>query len=464
MLATEPKANSATKQSMTFGQVDAFARSYAVQVGDTETAKVSDSDSLNDIEVTPEYRKIKSVLMTPGKIVFVSGGAGTGKSTLIKWLSKEFMGEAVICAPSGVAALNIGGKTIHSLCHFPPTWVIPSDIKINSRSVVKYARLLIIDEISMVNANLLDALDEYLKLNRNNQEPFGGISILMVGDLHQLPPVLDGNQKRLFKEIYSSPKFISAKSIQDCDFEYFELTQNFRQVDAEFISLLNNIREGENLENAIATLNSRCKLMDSPAEGAVTLSPRNIEVDQINDSKLKDLIGESQVFYGRIEGRFDSKKLPVPNRIELKVGAQVMLLKNDSGYVNGDTGIVTELNSHKVWVRISRSGRTVQIPYTTWEQFDFSYDKNSKKITRKVIGTYKQLPLILAWAISIHKSQGLTIDNVHLDLGRGAFDTGQTYVALSRCRSVESLSLSRPLNLSDIKIDVHAKGFYSVVR
>jgi ATP-dependent DNA helicase PIF1 len=464
MLATEPKANFATKQTRTFGQVDAFARSYADQVGDTETVKIANSDSLNDIEVTPEYRKIKSALMTPGKIVFVSGGAGTGKSTLIKWLSKEFMGEAVICAPSGVAALNIGGKTIHSLCHFPPTWVLPSDIKINSRSVVKYARLLIIDEISMVNANLLDAVDEYLKLNRKNQKPFGGISILMVGDLHQLPPVIDENRKKLFSAIYSSPKFFSAKSIQDCDFEYFELSQNFRQVDAEFVSLLNDIREGENLERSIAELNSKCQLLGSPEEGAVTLSPRNLEVDRINDLKLKNLTGNSQVFHGKIEGKFDSKRLPAPNRIELKVGAQVMLLKNDSDYVNGDTGIVTELNTHRVRVRLIRSGRVVQIPYATWEQFDFSYDRDSKKITRKVIGTYKQLPLTLAWAITIHKSQGLTIERVHLDLGRGAFDTGQTYVALSRCRSMKSLMLSRPLNSSDVKIDVQAKGFYSAVR
>jgi ATP-dependent DNA helicase PIF1 len=446
-----------------FSQVNEATASMSSDPSVNKFATNSDMGS-EQLQIIPEYHEIKNLLVADNQIVLVTGGAGTGKSTLIRWLFKQFSGSVLLAAPTGLAALNIGGKTIHSLCRLPPTWILPQDIRVHPRSLAKFAKILIIDEISMVDANLLDGIDHYFRKNRENESPFGGVSVLMVGDLFQLPPIVDTNKEQLFKSKYSSPKFFSAKSIQDAEFHFVELTKCFRQKDEDFYSVLNKIREGQEIKESVDVINRVCRISNDPEDGYITLSPRHVQVDRINNMKMRSLTGNPMTYLGSVLGKFNEKQLPVPNKIELKLGAQVMITKNDHGYVNGDIGVITHLSQYRIKVQLLDRNKEVEVPYATWEQYDFVFDVAENRIIRKVVGTYRQLPVIPAWAMTIHKSQGLTIDKVHLDLGIGSFDTGQTYVALSRCPSWKNLTLARPLKSEDIKVDAQAVKFYAELR
>lgn len=451
-------------EKKTFGQVNKSVAEATKKVAEKKEAKNDQKLTGEKIEVLPEYLEVKELISKSFPIILVTGGAGTGKSTFIRWLDSEYKGQTLICAPTGIAALTVQGSTIHRLCKFPPSWIVDDDIKRDPKSLAKHAKILIIDEISMVNANLLDSINKFFQLNRENTKPFGEICVVMVGDLFQLPPIVTEATRELFATFYESPKFFSANSLNQSECYAVELTKAFRQVDQEFVDLLAKIREGKDLDSAIDKLNSICKITDNPNPGTITLSPRHADIERVNNERLKKLPGKVKVFNGVLTGKFSEKQVPVPNKIELKVGAQVMIAKNGKNYVNGDVATVTEIYSDRVKVMLTDRKEVVEVPISLWQQFEYKYNEETEEIERVVSGSYSQLPVVLAWAMTIHKSQGLTLSSVHLDLGKGAFETGQTYVALSRCRSLKTLSMARPIRSEDILVDPQAVAFYREIR
>lgn len=421
-------------------------------------------DDADPVQVLPEYELARDLVKSQFPLLIVTGGAGTGKSTFIKWLARSFEGHVLIAAPTGVAAINVDGKTLHSMCVLPPAWILDSDIKDYKPSIARGARLLIIDEVSMVNANLLDGVSAFFKKNRGVDKPFGGLPVVLVGDLFQLPPVVPANLREMFARGYKTSKFHGANALAECPYYAIELKKAFRQVDQTFVELLADVREGRNVEKALIQFNERCEITADPPAGAVWLSPRNVEVDRRNTVKLNELSGPSQHYEGALTGKFKSDRLPAPMLIELRVGAQVMFTKNGGKWVNGSIGTVEKTLPDKVHVRLLEDGEIVEVSPAQWEQYDYQFEPLTGQIQRVIAGTYTQIPLMLAWSITIHKSQGKTLDRVHLDLGAGAFESGQTYVALSRCRSLERLSLSRPLTTSDVRVDVESQAFYAALR
>lgn len=416
------------------------------------------------IQVTPEYEEIKRLIDSKEKLIFVTGGAGTGKSTFVKWIESQYLGKVAIAAPTGIAALTVSGMTIHRLCKFPPAWIVESDINVDPKSVIPKIEILILDEISMVNANLLDGVDKFCKLQRKNQKPFGGLTVIMVGDLFQLPPVVTPSTEPLFRREYRSAKFFAAKSILNETPFGVELSSPFRQKDQRLIRLLANIREGLNVQSSVDEFNLCCVVTSTPPPGAVQLAPRNKDVELINSRELAKLPLPEVLFEAKLEGRFSEKQLPAPDKIHIRVGAQVVLLNNSKEWVNGNIGLVTEVSNGKVSVKLVRSSKTVLVMPYEWKNYEYKYDEAEKRVVREIVGTFVQIPLSLAWAMTIHKSQGLTLDAVHLDLGGGAFETGQTYVALSRSRSMESITLAKKLSGNDILVDKEAVEFYKAIR
>jgi ATP-dependent exoDNAse (exonuclease V) alpha subunit len=420
------------------------------------------------ILVLPEYELVRDLVNSRFPLIFLTGSAGTGKSTFIRWITKEFDGRLLLAAPTGMAAINIGGKTLHSLCHFPPSWILDEDVKEQPRRIeMQKADVLVIDEISMVTANLLDAVDLYFRRNRDSAKPFGGLSVILIGDLFQLPPVVSKSVKAMYDRFYETPKFFSAKCLRGCPSYAIELQRTFRQSEQSFIDILQSLREGTQVQSALARLHEVCDIQDRPGAGYVWLSPRNIEVDQRNQAELEKLESPEFTFEGEIVADFKDDRLPSPFKLVVREGAQVMFTQNDSAqrrWVNGSIGIITFLSNSQIRVRLLESGREVLVEKSSWIDYRYLWDQTSQKIIRTEIGRYTQYPLLLAWAMTIHKSQGRTIDKVHVDLGAGAFEVGQTYVALSRCRTVSGLSLSRELKAADIKVDPDAKEFYANLR
>ena len=416
------------------------------------------------IQITPEYQHIKESIDSGEKLIFVTGGAGTGKSTFVRWIESQYQDKVAIAAPTGIAALTVSGVTIHRLCKFPPAWIVKEDINVDPKSVIPKIDILILDEISMVNANLLDAVDKFCKLQRKNQNPFGGLTVIMVGDLFQLPPVVTNTTLPLFKREYRSPKFFSAHSVQESTPAGVELSSPFRQKDEQLIRLLANIREGIELQATIDEFNQACVITDKSPIGAVHLAPRNRDVELINSKQLSTLPLPEFLYEAKLSGKFSEKQLPAPDKITLRKGAQVVFLNNSKDWVNGNVGIVTRLEQDKAQVRIIDSNKIVEVRPYEWKNYDYSYNEKEKRVERQLIGSFTQIPLNLAWAMTIHKSQGLTLDRVHLDLSGGAFETGQTYVALSRTRSLASITMARKLSLSDILVDNEAVEFYKAIR
>lgn len=428
------------------------------------TTSPKPSEPAESIQVTEEYEEIKRLIDEENKLIFVTGGAGTGKSTFIRWIDGQFAGNVAVAAPTGIAALTVSGVTIHKLCKFPPAWIVDTDIKFDRKSIVSKIDILILDEISMVNANLLDAIDKYCKVNRENKRPFGGLTIIMVGDLFQLPPVVTHATKPLFQREYRSAKFFAANAVIKSSPSGVELSSPFRQKDERLIRLLANIREGINLESSIAEFNENCVITDKPPVGAVHLAPRNKDVEIINTRELSKLPLPEITYQSKLDGKFSERQLPAPDKVSLRVGAQVVFLNNTKEWVNGNVGVVSTISRDKVAVKLIDSNKTVDVKPVEWKNYDYIYDEKEDKVVRQVIGTFTQIPLSLAWAMTIHKSQGLTLDKVHLDLGIGAFETGQTYVALSRSRSMSSITLARRLAPSDILVDREAVEFYRAIR
>ena len=425
-----------------------------------------------NIEVNEEFKRAFDLIEARTPLLFISGKAGTGKSTFIDYLRSTSKKNLAVVAPTGVAALNAGGQTIHSFFRFPP-WPIELDSiePLYDRRLFEHLRLLVVDEISMVRADLFDAMERSLRVNTGKRHlPFGGVQIVMVGDLFQLPPVVDKKEEaRLFTgRKYTSPFFFSAHCLQEHSIAYVEMEKVYRQEHHEFIRLLNAIREGESVDEAVAALNHSCFSEKRGADVQLVLTPTNAVAGNINEKNLAKLEGEEKEFEGVLEGKFrmDQEKLPAPFKLRLKPGAQVMFVKNDSEHrwVNGTMGIVRHLTDETIQVEVNNGDGIFTVQRDHWDALQYRYDETTDSIITEIIGQYKQFPLMLAWAVTIHKSQGQTLDNVFLDLGRGIFAPGQLYVALSRCRTIEGLQLRRPIQKKDVKVDERIKRFYQLLR
>jgi hypothetical protein len=422
-----------------------------------------------DVEITAEYRQVLALLAAGAPVVLATGVAGTGKSTLIKVARATAGRRIVVVAPTGVAALNAEGVTIHSFFRFPPRFVEPEDIReADERTLYAKLDLLIVDEISMVRADVLDGIDRSLRVNRRAPGlPFGGVQVLLVGDLFQLPPVVPREAEEIFRGgRYASPHFFSAHSLQGLEVAAVELTKVFRQQDAGFVDLLNGVRSAADVAGTVAGFNAAC-VREPWADGNyLTLTSTNAIAEAINAARLAALPGEAHLFLGRVEGRMEreSEKLPAPLELKLKVGARVMFTRNDEErrWVNGTLGVVTRLERDAAHVEIlSGAGGTQAVGPATWESYRYRYDRAADRIDAESIGSYTQLPLMPAWAVTIHKSQGKTLEKVLVDLGRGAFAPGQVYVALSRCRRLQDVALARPLHARDIRVDPQIVRFFA---
>ena len=402
---------------------------------------------------------------------FITGKAGTGKSTLLQLFRKTTKKKIAVLAPTGVAALNVKGQTIHSFFGFPPklmdkTEIIPRKF----RKLYLSLDAIIIDEVSMVRADIIDNIDQFLKINRRNNAPFGGVQMIFFGDLFQLPPVVaTAYEKQYFRQYYQSPYFFDAHIFHELAREkviFLELSKVYRQEQRSFIRLLDLIRLNEMDYDDLDYLNQRYIKDFQKQPGYITLCARNATADQINQVELQSIKQPIFQYRAKIEGSFDPRLFPTDLSLSLKVGAQVMIIKNDPGrkYVNGTLAIVETLSDHSIGISFQdASGKKELVDLTTtrWEVIKYRYNPQSTiKIESDVIGTFEQFPLKLAWAVTIHKSQGKTFDKVIVDLGAGAFEHGQTYVALSRCRTLEGIILSKPLRPQDIMVDPTVTHFY----
>jgi ATP-dependent DNA helicase PIF1 len=417
------------------------------------------------VEPTSEYLAAYTYLKEGEGNLFVTGRAGTGKSTLLTSLRNLLADEMVILAPTGLAAVNVGGQTIHSFFGFPPRLIRPDDIR-RSRNgrLMRRLKFLVIDEVSMVRSDLMWAIDQSLRVNRGRpREAFGGVRLALFGDLHQLPPVV--NEAEVAEHLdssYGGPFFFSVGALKEgAGTSLIELSQVFRQKDEALLSVLNRIREGEAGDDDLVVLNERVHPIRSLSEGEpyVILTPTNAAAGRINMAYLNALPGAPQPYQAATTGEFNQSAQPTEQTLMLKVGAKVMLLRNDPDrrWVNGTIARVARLEEKRVWVEVD--GDEHEIEQVSWESRRYAYDKAAEKIVETVAGTFRQFPLRLAWALTIHKSQGLTLDKVYIDLGRGTFAHGQAYVALSRCRALDGLALARPLRPSDILFDPAAMGY-----
>jgi ATP-dependent DNA helicase PIF1 len=429
--------------------------------------QIPSGNPLEGIEISEEYKNVQSLIEAGFPAVFVTGNAGTGKSTLIQYLRTVLKIRSVVVAPTGVAALNVGGVTIHSFFRFPPKILEDDDIKmVFDRKLYQKLDLLIIDEISMVRCDLMDNIDKFLRKNRLSDLPFGGVQLLLIGDLFQLPPVVPKTEKNVLKaKGYASFYFFSAFSLQQGSIVPVELTSVYRQADNDFVALLNDVRIGEYIDRVISQINSRCHRPGNKSAD-ITLCCTNKKADQINMRSLQTIFDKEHIFQGEIKGQFslEEDKLPSPMNLKIKIGARVMFTKNDEnrGWVNGSLGIVRHIDEESIGVELvtDHQGSLYDVKRVTWETFKYSYEAERDQIVAHKVGAYTQYPLMLAWAVTIHKSQGKTLENVLIDLGSGAFASGQVYVALSRCRSIDGISLERPIRNTDVQCDPMIKRFY----
>ena len=417
------------------------------------------------VDPTPEFLAALDYLRDGAGNLFVTGRAGTGKSTLLRCIRDLVPGEMVIVAPTGLAAVNVGGQTIHSFFGFPPRLIQTGDIR-RSRNgrLMRRLKFLVIDEVSMVRSDIMWAIDQSLRVNRGRpREPFGGVRLAMFGDLHQLPPVIDEAEVASHLETeHGGPFFFSIGALREgAGTALVELTHVFRQKDEALIRVLNQIREGEADADDLAVLNERVHPIRTLAEGEpyIILTPTNAAARRINLAYLEALSGAPHAFQAGVTGDFNESAQPTEQTLVLKPGAKVMLLRNDTDrrWVNGTIARVSRLEEDRVWVEID--GDEHEIERAAWENRRYAYDKAEEKIVETVAGTFRQFPLRLAWALTIHKSQGLTLDKVYIDLGRGTFAHGQAYVALSRCRTLEGLAFARALRPTDILFDPAAMGY-----
>ena len=414
-------------------------------------------------DLAPEQRAVFEAIETTREHIFVTGRAGTGKSTLLEYLAWNTSKQLVICAPTGVAALNVGGQTIHSLFRLPIGVIADHEIEQSAelKKLLNAIETLVVDEVSMVNADLLDAMDRSLRQARQRpNEAFGGVQLVLFGDPFQLAPVPgDGDERAYFADRYRSIWFFDARVWDETDLTIYELGTIHRQHELEFKQLLNAVRHGQVTAEMAGRLNS-VGARPSPDDGTITLATTNATVTRINQGALGRLPGRILSAVADVTGDFGGRAYPADEKLELKVGAQVMFLRNDAGgegrWVNGTIGEVVRISDN---VTVEIDGERHEVAPATWERYKYSYSPVTKQLTRDVVAEFTQFPLRLAWAVTIHKSQGKSYDRAIVDLGQRSFAPGQTYVALSRITALDGLYLSRPLRPSDIIVDDNVRRF-----
>lgn len=434
-----------------------------------ESAPVSSGGT--DLVLTEEFKRGLELLNGDAPCVFVTGKAGTGKSRLLTYFVENTQKSVVLLAPTGMAALRVNGQTIHSFFGFPPRVISEEDIKPSpKRELYRALDTIVIDEISMVRTDMLDAIDLFLRLNgKDSKKPFGGIQMVFFGDLYQLAPVVaDEDEGKYLASHYNSSFFFDARVMQQVEMEKLELTKVFRQKDADFINALNAIRVDKANKQVLDYINQQhSPVISNDRNNFVSLVTTNKAADWINSQELAKISSPVFTYVAALEGEFTKKEWrkrpPADLELNLKVGAQVIFIKNDIGkrWLNGSRGRILELGEEHIRAEVIYEGGRVEheIPRDTWEIIRYKFDFATFKIKSEVVGKFVQYPLRLGWAITIHKSQGATMDRVHIDMGTGAFAAGQAYVALSRCKSLEGMTLERPILLSDIKSDVSVKMF-----
>jgi hypothetical protein len=418
-----------------------------------------------------ELRNAWDFVENTGRSIFLTGKAGTGKTTFLKAVVEKSRKRHVVVAPTGVAAINAGGVTIHSFFQLPFSPFVPNatikskfDFSREKRRIIASLDLLIIDEISMVRSDLLDAMDSVLRRFRDHGKPFGGVQLLMIGDLQQLAPVVTAEDEQLLRPYYHTPFFFGSKALAMIDYVTIELSHVFRQQDQTFVNLLNAIREGHPSANQLAALNQRYQrdFVPRPEEGYIRLTTHNAKADRYNNGELEKLTSGMFTYQAVIDGTFPEYAYPTNETLELKEGAQVMFVKNDPSadhrYYNGRIGRVTSLSDNHIQVLCQDDTSPIDVEPLEWENAQYQLNEQTREIESRVIGTFRQYPLRLAWAITIHKSQGLTFSHAVIDAGM-SFAAGQVYVALSRCRSLEGMVLASPLSstaiINDIDVDTY---------
>lgn len=420
---------------------------------------------MEKLVLSPEQRQVFDLIEESRDHVFVTGRAGTGKSTLLTYLAWNTKKSLVVSAPTGVAALNVGGQTLHSLFRLPIGVIADHEIEQSPelRKLLNALDTLVIDEVSMVNADLMDAIDRSLRQARQRpEEPFGGVQTVLFGDPYQLAPVPgDIDERAYFADTYRSMWFFDAKVWEKAQLHRVELLSVHRQHEAEFRFMLNAVRHGQvtpEIADRLNTVGAR----PAPRDGTITLATRNDTVARINARELAELPGRALTARAEVTGDFGGRNFPADEELELKVGSRVMFLRNDVSqgdgprWVNGTIGTVTRIDST---VFVDVEGQTHEVEPAIWEKYKYGYSPETKKLTKDVIGEFTQFPLRLAWAVTIHKSQGKTYDQAIVDLGTRTFATGQTYVALSRITTLSGLYLTRPLRPGDISVDADVERF-----
>ena len=437
-----------------------------------------ENDELQNIDLNnPEFQDAWDVLQYTHRSVFLTGKAGTGKSTFLKFIRDNTKKKTVVLAPTGIAAVNVGGQTMHSFFKIPFKPMLPDDPDYSNparmRKMLRYTKekvklireleLIIIDEISMVRADIIDFVDRVLRVYSGNmREPFGGKQLLLVGDIFQLEPVVTLDTRDILRRYYKNFFFFNARAFDQINLVAIELRKIYRQSDNDFIALLDRVRVNRATNNDIVRLNQRCNsdYQETNGEFSITLATHRDTVDSINDDHMKALKTPEYVYEGVIEGDFPENSLPTAYHLVLKEGAQVVFIRNDKAgrWCNGTIGKVTRLNDNSVYVALE-NGEEMRVEWDVWENMQYTYNEKEKKVEEKVLGTFSQIPIKPAWALTVHRSQGLTFNHVVIDFAGGAFTGGQTYVALSRCTSLEGITLLKPLSVRDIIVNMAVVEF-----